>query len=99
LFSRGAPAGFVIRTGAVIPGFDRTLIGKQLGTRMLLSIPPADGYGSSATPRRAYPAPTPSCSWSPTRRLQTERLGTGGHRQPAARHRLAEGHQHAGLLP
>ncbi len=46
-FSRGAPAGFVIGTGAVIPGFDKTLIGKQLGTRMLLSIPPADGYGSS----------------------------------------------------
>jgi peptidylprolyl isomerase len=46
-FSRGAPAGFVIGTGAVIPGFDKTLIGKELGTRMLLSIPPADGYGPS----------------------------------------------------
>jgi peptidylprolyl isomerase len=46
-FSRGAPAGFVIGTGAVIPGFDKTLIGKHLGTRMLLTIPPADGYGSS----------------------------------------------------
>jgi peptidylprolyl isomerase len=46
-FSRGAPAGFVIGTGAVIPGFDKTLVGKQLGTRMLLSIPPADGYGPS----------------------------------------------------
>ena len=46
-FSRGAPAGFVIGTGAVIPGFDKTLVGKQLGSRMLLSIPPADGYGPS----------------------------------------------------
>jgi peptidylprolyl isomerase len=46
-FSRGAPAGFVIGTGAVIPGFDKTLVGKRIGTRMLLSIPPADGYGSS----------------------------------------------------
>jgi peptidylprolyl isomerase len=46
-FSRGTPAGFVIGTGAVIPGFDKTLVGKQLGTRMLLSIPPADGYGPS----------------------------------------------------
>jgi peptidylprolyl isomerase len=46
-FSRGAPAGFVIGVGAVIPGFDKTLVGKQLGTRMLLSIPPADGYGPS----------------------------------------------------
>lgn len=46
-FSRGAPAGFVIGTGAVIPGFDKTLLGKRIGTRMLLSIPPADGYGPS----------------------------------------------------
>jgi peptidylprolyl isomerase len=46
-FSRGAPAGFVIGTGAVIPGFDKTLTGKQIGTRMVLSIPPADGYGPS----------------------------------------------------
>ncbi len=46
-FSRGAPAGFVIGTGAVIPGFDKTLVGKRIGTRVLLSIPPADGYGPS----------------------------------------------------
>lgn len=46
-FSRGAPTGFVIGTGAVIPGFDKTLVGRRLGSRMLLSIPPADGYGAS----------------------------------------------------
>jgi peptidylprolyl isomerase len=46
-FSRGAPTGFVIGTGAVIPGFDKTLLGKRLGTRLLLSIPPTDGYGPS----------------------------------------------------
>jgi peptidylprolyl isomerase len=46
-FSRGTPTGFVIGTGAVIPGFDKTLVGKRMGTRMLLSIPPADGYGPS----------------------------------------------------
>ena len=44
-FNRGQPAGFVLGTGAVIPGFDKTLVGKRMGTRMLLSIPPADGYG------------------------------------------------------
>jgi peptidylprolyl isomerase len=49
-FSRGAPDGFVIGTGAVIPGFDKTLVGRRLGTRMLLSIPPADGYGPSGNP-------------------------------------------------
>jgi peptidylprolyl isomerase len=46
-FARGAPTPFVIGTGAVIPGFDKTLVGKRMGTRMLLSIPPSDGYGSS----------------------------------------------------
>ena len=46
-FSRGSPTGLVIGTGVVIPGFDKTLVGKRLGTRMLLSIPPADGYGTS----------------------------------------------------
>ncbi len=46
-FARGAPTGFVIGTGAVIPGFDKTLVGKRMGTRMLLSVPPADGYGPS----------------------------------------------------
>lgn len=46
-FSRGEPAGFVIGKNQVIPGWDKTLVGKKLGTRMLLTIPPADGYGSS----------------------------------------------------
>ena len=46
-FARGAPSGFVIGAGTVIPGFDKTLVGQHLGTRMLLSIPPADGYGPS----------------------------------------------------
>jgi len=46
-FSRNSPAGFVIGTGQVIPGFDKTLVGKRIGSRMLLSIPPADGYGTS----------------------------------------------------
>jgi peptidylprolyl isomerase len=45
-FSRGAPAAFVIGTGQVIPGWDKTLVGKTLGSRVLLTIPPADGYGS-----------------------------------------------------
>jgi peptidylprolyl isomerase len=46
-FTRGAPAAFVIGEGKVIPGWDKTLVGKKLGTRMLLTIPPADGYGAS----------------------------------------------------
>lgn len=46
-FTRGNPAGFVIGASSLIPGFDKTLPGKRLGTRLLLSIPPADGYGPS----------------------------------------------------
>ena len=46
-FSRGEPAGFVIGVNQVIPGWDKTLVGKKLGTRILLTIPPADGYGAS----------------------------------------------------
>ena len=49
-FERGKPAAFVIGTGAVIPGWDKTLVGKRLGSRVLLSIPPADGYGSQGQP-------------------------------------------------
>ena len=46
-FSRGTPAAFVIGTGQVIPGWDKTLVGQKLGSRELLSIPPADGYGAN----------------------------------------------------
>ncbi len=46
-FARGTPAAFVIGTGQVIPGWDKTLVGKRLGSRVLITIPPADGYGSN----------------------------------------------------
>lgn len=46
-FSRGEPAGFVIGKGQVIPGWDKTLVGQKVGSRVLLTIPPADGYGAN----------------------------------------------------
>jgi FKBP-type peptidyl-prolyl isomerase-like protein len=46
-FKRGQAAAFVIGKGAVIPGWDKTLVGKRIGSRVLLTIPPADGYGTS----------------------------------------------------
>jgi peptidylprolyl isomerase len=49
-FSRGTPAAFVIGTGRVIPGWDKTLIDKTLGTRLLVTVPPADGYGATGQP-------------------------------------------------
>ena len=46
-YDRGAPAGFPIGTGKVIPGWDRALVGKQVGSRLLLTIPPELAYGTS----------------------------------------------------
>ena len=46
-FSRGEPAAFLIGVGQVIAGWDTTLVGKQLGSRVLITIPPAEGYGTA----------------------------------------------------
>jgi peptidylprolyl isomerase len=49
-WQRGQAADFPIGVGAVIPGWDKTLVGKKVGSRVLLVIPPADGYGSQGSP-------------------------------------------------
>jgi peptidylprolyl isomerase len=46
-YSRGVPNAFVIGEGAVIAGWDAALVGKQVGSRVLLTVPPVDGYGSA----------------------------------------------------
>ncbi|WP_037870582.1 FKBP-type peptidyl-prolyl cis-trans isomerase [Streptomyces sp. SPB074] len=46
--NRGEPFVTPIGTGAVIPGWDKGLVGKHVGDRVLLVIPPADGYGDQA---------------------------------------------------
>ena len=46
-WSRSAPFGFNIGAGQVVKGWDSGLIGQAAGSRVLLSIPPADGYGAS----------------------------------------------------
>ena len=46
-WDRGEPAQFPIGVGQVIPGWDRALVGAAIGSRMLLVIPPADGYGKA----------------------------------------------------
>jgi peptidylprolyl isomerase len=45
-FSRHQPVAFQIGTGQVIPGWDKSVVGKTVGSRLLMVIPPADGYGS-----------------------------------------------------
>lgn len=47
-FARRSPASFAIGDGAVIPGWDKTLVGKKVGSRVLLVVPPVDGYAAQA---------------------------------------------------
>lgn len=42
---------FPIGTGQVIPGFDEGLVGQTVGSRVLLVIPPAKGYGADGNPQ------------------------------------------------
>jgi FKBP-type peptidyl-prolyl cis-trans isomerase len=48
-WSTGYPFGFVLDASPeqVIPGFDSGLAGQTVGSRVLLVIPPKDGYGSA----------------------------------------------------
>jgi FKBP-type peptidyl-prolyl cis-trans isomerase len=48
-WASGSPFGFVLGASPeqVIPGWDKGLAGKTVGSRVLLVIPPKDGYGSS----------------------------------------------------
>ena len=46
-WSRSAPFAFNIGAGQVVKGWDKGLLGQTVGSRVLLVIPPADGYGSA----------------------------------------------------
>ncbi len=48
-WSRGAPFGFEIDASPaqIIPGWDQGLLGVPVGSRVMLVVPPNDGYGSS----------------------------------------------------
>ena len=41
---------FPIAQGQVIKGWDNGLVGQKVGSRLLLVIPPADGYGTAGSP-------------------------------------------------
>lgn len=45
----GKPASLPMQDGQVIPGFVKGLVGKKVGSRVLLVIPPADGYGKEGS--------------------------------------------------
>ncbi|MCW2493266.1 MAG: peptidylprolyl isomerase [Pseudonocardiales bacterium] len=46
-YDRHQSVTFPIGTGQVIPGWDAALVGVKAGSRVLLSIPPAQGYGTA----------------------------------------------------
>ncbi len=46
-YDRKATSTFQIGEGKVVPGWDTALVGVKVGSRVLLSLPPADGYGSA----------------------------------------------------
>jgi FKBP-type peptidyl-prolyl cis-trans isomerase len=48
-WKNGTPAGFQIGAGQVIKGWDDGLVGKRVGSQVLLVVPPADGYGKSGS--------------------------------------------------
>jgi peptidylprolyl isomerase len=43
-YDRGAPSSFPIGVGGVITGWDEGLVGKKIGSRVMLSIPSDKGY-------------------------------------------------------
>ena len=52
-WKRSAPFGFTIGASPsqVIPGWDKGLAGQTVGSRVMLVIPPADGYGKTGSPQ------------------------------------------------
>ena len=50
-FYRDDSARFPIGVGMVIQGWDQALVGKTVGSRVLMSVPPIKGYGAAGNPR------------------------------------------------
>ncbi|MEN0128987.1 MAG: FKBP-type peptidyl-prolyl cis-trans isomerase [Brevundimonas sp.] len=50
-YDRGESISFPIGVGAVIAGWDEGLVGQQVGSRVLLSIPSHLGYGDRGVPQ------------------------------------------------
>ncbi|SDI14080.1 peptidylprolyl isomerase [Sinosporangium album] len=47
----GEPVSFPIGVGQVIKGWDQTIVGAKVGSRLLVSIPPDLGYGKQGQPQ------------------------------------------------
>jgi len=49
-WDKGASATFTLATGSLIDGWVKGLVGKKVGSQVLLVIPPALGYGAAGKP-------------------------------------------------
>jgi len=49
-WDRKEPIDFAIGAGGVIPAWDKALLGKTVGSRILVVVPPKDGYGDAGSP-------------------------------------------------
>jgi len=54
-WDRGQTIDFPIGVGAVIGGWDKGLVGRNVGDRVLLSIPSEHGYGTRGVPQAGIP--------------------------------------------
>lgn len=50
-YQQGVPAKFPIGTGGTVPGFDKGLTGQKVGSRVMLVLPPSEGYGKKGAPQ------------------------------------------------
>ncbi|HEX2316907.1 MAG TPA: FKBP-type peptidyl-prolyl cis-trans isomerase [Thermomonospora sp.] len=50
-WKRGPVATFSIGTGQTVPGFDKGLTGKKVGSRVMMVLPPKEGYGKEGNPQ------------------------------------------------
>lgn len=46
-FKSGSPLTTTLKSGAVLPGFVKGLKGQKVGSRVLIAIPPKDGFGAA----------------------------------------------------
>jgi peptidylprolyl isomerase len=45
------PTSFQIGVGSVVSGWDKTLVGANIGSRVLMAVPPDEGYGKQGNPQ------------------------------------------------
>jgi peptidylprolyl isomerase len=50
-FDAAQPTPFQIGIGAVVAGWDKVLVGKHVGSEVVMAIPPKDGYGKQGSPQ------------------------------------------------